>query len=98
MRIINLAVAVAVSPGGGTVVTGDGQGAQMWDYASGGPERRLAERQDSKIPGLGTVQHPRPSLAATLRYSADGAQVITDGEYLRVWDAKNGDLLWTFTS
>ena len=97
LHIVNLAVAVAISPGGGTVATGDGQGAQLWDYASGGPERRLAERQSTKVPGLGTLQHPRTSLAAVLRFSADGQQVVTDGEYLRVWDAKSGDLLWTFT-
>lgn len=97
LSIINLSVAAAISPGGGTIATGDGQGAQLWDYAGGKPERRMAERQLSKVPGLGTVEHPRPSLAATLRFSADGKQLITDGEYLRVWNVETGDLIWTFT-
>ena len=97
LAIINLSVALAISPGGGTVATGDGQGAQLWDYASGSPERRLAERQLTKVAGLGTVEHPRPSLAATLRFDQEGQHLVSDGEYLRLWDAKSGDLLWTYT-
>lgn len=97
MGLMNNSVALLVSPGGGSIVSGDGQGAQMWDIASGRPERRFAERETKKVAGIGSVEIPRSSLTSHLHFVEDGRTLITDGEYLRVWRVENGELLWTYT-
>jgi WD40 repeat protein len=97
MGLMNNSVALAVSPGGGSIVSGDGQGAQMWDIASGRPERRFAERETKKVAGIGSVEIPRSSLTSHIHFVEDGRTLITDGEYLRVWRVENGELLWTYT-
>lgn len=97
LPLMNQSVGLAVSPTGGSVLSGDGQGAQMWDIASGRPERRFAERETKKVAGVGSVEVPRTSLTPHVAYADEGAVVLTDGEYLRVWDTSTGDLLWTYT-
>ena len=95
--IVFNSLAVGFSPGGGTVVTGDAMGAQLWDSASGAPERRLAERHTQKVKGFGNIEGPRQSLVTAVGFDSSGNFAVSDGEYLRVWDAKSGDPLWTFT-
>jgi hypothetical protein len=86
------ALAVAISPDGSWVVTGDSMGAQLWDYARGGPERRFALRETAAIEGLGQVERPRAGLVTAVRF--DGEHVVTDGHELAVWSLATGERLW----
>lgn len=85
-------LALAISPDGSWVVTGDSMGAQLWDYAKGGPERRFAVRETAAIEGFGAVERPRAGLVTAVRF--DGDHLISDGHELAVWDLASGDRLW----
>lgn len=86
------AMALAISPDGSWVVTGDSMGAQLWDYAQGGPERRFALRETAAIEGFGKVERPRAGLVTAVRF--DGEQLVTDGHELAVWEVATGERVW----
>lgn len=86
------AMSLAISPDGSWVVTGDSMGAQLWDYARGGPERRFAMRETAAVEGLGRIERPKAGLVTAVRF--DGEQLITDGQELAVWDLTGGERLW----
>lgn len=86
------AMALVISPDGAWVATGDSMGAQLWDYARGGPERRFAVRETAAIEGFGKVERPRAGLVTAMRF--DGEQLVTDGHELALWELATGERLW----
>ncbi|GMU55748.1 MAG: hypothetical protein AMXMBFR33_48940 [Candidatus Xenobia bacterium] len=86
------AMSLAISPDGSWVVTGDAMGAQLWDYARGGPERRFALRETAAVEGLGRIERPRAGLVTAVRF--DGEQLVTDGHELAVWGLSSGEREW----
>lgn len=85
-------MALAISPDGSWVVTGDSMGAQLWDYAQGGPERRFAVRETAAIEGFGKVERPKAGLVTAVRF--DGEQLVTDGHELALWNMASGERMW----
>ncbi|MBS2039062.1 WD40 repeat domain-containing protein [bacterium] len=81
-----MSVSVAVSPGGGTVATGDARGVQLWDFASGAPEGRLAPRAETKVKDFGTVEVASAFLVATLRFADAGKGLVSDGDVFCHWE------------
>jgi hypothetical protein len=85
-------MAVAISPDGSWVATGDSMGAQLWDYAQGAPERRFALRETAAIEGFGQVERPRAGLVTAVRF--DGEHLVTDGHELALWEVSSGERVW----
>lgn len=81
-----MSVSVAVSPGGGTVATGDARGVQLWDTASGAPEGRLAPRTETKVKDFGTVEAASAFLVSTLRFADGGKGLVSDGDAFCHWE------------
>lgn len=81
-----MSVSVCVSPGGGTVATGDARGVQLWDFASGAPEGRLAPRAETKVKDFGTVEVASAFLVSTLRFADAGKGLVSDGDLFCHWE------------
>ena len=81
-----MSVSVAVSPCGGTVATGDARGVQLWDFASGAPEGRLAPRAETRVKDFGTVEVASAFLVSTLRFADGGKGLISDGDVFCHWE------------
>lgn len=93
-----MSVSVAVSPGGGSIATGDARGVQLWDYASGAPEGRLSPRTEAKIKEFGTVEIASPFMVSQIRYEADGKGLASDGDRFCCWDIASRNDLWVYPS
>ncbi len=91
-----MSVSLAISPGGGTVATGDGRGVQLWDMASGAPEGRLAPRTEARVKDFGTVEVASAFLVSTLRFSHDTKGVISDGDRFCCWDLADKQPTWSY--
>jgi WD40 repeat protein len=91
-----MSVSVAVSPGGGTIATGDGRGVQLWDFASGSPEGRLAPRTETKVKDFGTVEVASAFLVSTLRFTNDGKGLVSDGDSFCHWDVTSKNPHWSY--
>jgi WD40 repeat protein len=75
--------AVSFSPDGRTFLTGEDDGAEIWDVASGRHVRTLRANPSQRI--------------TTAAYFPDGSRVVTGGlgRGAQVWDATSGALLGT---
>ena len=93
-----MSVSVAVSPGGGTVATGDGRGVQLWDMASGAPEGRLAPRVETKVKDFGTVESASAFLVSTLRFADKGKGLVSDGDAFCHWQLADKIPTWRYPS
>ncbi|MBT9588519.1 hypothetical protein IV102_34600 [bacterium] len=93
-----MSVSVAVSPGGGTVATGDARGVQLWDMASGAPEGRLAPRVETKVKDFGTVETASAFLVSTLRFADKGKGLVSDGDAFCHWHLADKSPTWRFPS
>ena len=91
-----MSVSVAISPGGGTVATGDGRGVQLWDMASGAPEGRLAPRTEARVKDFGTVEVASAFLVSTVRFSQDTKGVFSDGDRFCCWDLAEKQSTWSY--
>lgn len=91
-----MSVSVAVSPGGGTVATGDARGVQLWDTASGAPEGRLAPRAETKVKDFGTVEVASAFLVSTLRFADAGKGLVSDGDAFCHWELAEKTPLFRF--
>lgn len=91
-----MSISVAVSPGGGTIVTGDSRGAQLWDFASGAPEGRLAPRVETKVKDFGTVETAAAFLVATARFADGGKTLISDGDRFCRWSLDDRSVQWSY--
>jgi WD40 repeat protein len=91
-----MSVSVAVSPGGGTVATGDARGVQLWDMASGAPEGRLAPRVETKVKDFGTVETASAVLVASLRFADKGKGLVSDGDAFCHWQLADKSPTWRF--
>lgn len=91
-----MSVSVAVSPGGGTIATGDARGVQLWDNASGAPEGRLAPRTETKVKNFGTVETASAFLVATLRFADGGKGLVSDGDAFCHWHLADKSATWTY--
>ena len=91
-----MSVSVAVSPGGGTVATGDARGVQLWDFASGAPEGRLAPRTETKVKDFGTVEVASAFLVSTLRFADAGKGLVSDGDVFCHWGLEEKAPIYLF--
>lgn len=91
-----LSISVAVSPGGGTIATGDSRGVQLWDTASGTPEMRLAPRVQTKVKDFGTVETASAFVVSTLRFSDQGKGLVSDGDAFCHWNLAERAPSWRF--
>lgn len=93
-----MSISVAVSPGGGTIATGDARGAQLWDFASGAPEARLAPRVETKVKDFGTVETAAAFLVAAVRFCDSGKSLVSDGDRFCCWQLSDRSVRWSFPS
>ena len=91
-----MSVSVAVSPGGGTIATGDARGVQLWDTASGAPEGRLAPRSETKVKDFGTVEAASAFLVSTLRFADAGKGLVSDGDAFCHWELAEKTTVFRF--
>ncbi|MBX3168353.1 MAG: hypothetical protein KF760_13125 [Candidatus Eremiobacteraeota bacterium] len=91
-----MSVSVAVSPGGGTVATGDARGVQLWDTASGAPEGRLAPRAETRVKDFGTVEVASAFLVSTLRFADGGKGLVSDGDAFCHWELAEKTTVFRF--
>lgn len=91
-----MSVSVAVSPGGGTVATGDARGLQLWDMASGAPEGRLAPRTETKVKGLGAVEVASAFLVSTIRFEEGSKSLVSDGDKFCHWTIACKEPNWVY--
>lgn len=91
-----MSVSVAVSPGGGTVATGDARGVQLWDMASGAPEGRLAPRVETKVKDFGSVEVASAFLVSALRFLDRGKALVSDGDKFCHWTITQKSPNWTY--
>lgn len=91
-----MSVSVAVSPGGGTIATGDGRGVQLWDTASGAPEGRLAPRVEAKVKDFGTVEMASAFLVSTMRFADAGKGLVSDGDQFCHWSLTDKSPSWSY--
>jgi WD40 repeat protein len=91
-----MSVSVAVSPGGGTVATGDARGVQLWDTASGAPEGRLAPRAETKVKDFGTVETASAFLVSTLRFADGSKGLVSDGDAFCHWELAEKSEIFRF--
>ncbi|MBN9419988.1 hypothetical protein ABS71_03875 [bacterium SCN 62-11] len=91
-----MSVSVAVSPGGGTIATGDARGVQLWDTASGAPEGRLAPRSETKVKDFGTVEAASAFLVSTLRFADAGKGLVSDGDAFCHWELAEKTAVFRF--
>ena len=91
-----MSISVAVSPGGGTIATGDSRGVQLWDFASGAPEGRLAPRVETKVKDFGTVEVASAFMVSTLRFCDEGKGMVSDGDTFCHWDLTQKSPYWSY--
>jgi WD40 repeat protein len=91
-----ISISVAVSPKGGTIATGDSRGVQLWDFASGAPEARLAPRTQTKVKDFGTVESASAFLVSTIRFLEDGQTLVSDGDSFCHWQLSDKSAIWSY--
>lgn len=91
-----ISISVAVSPKGGTIATGDSRGVQLWDFASGAPEARLAPRTQTKVKDFGTVESASAFLVCTMRFADDGKSLVSDGDSFCHWQLSDKTATWSY--